>query len=153
MCFRGSTIRGKMNRADRYVLSALSRTAGARRYVLERREKRTSGKHRAVKQLWQSCGPGCADGNNDTCVGYTSQSRTPRHKHGGRHGKSYGAAGPPPSALPLRNIVIRNDPHIVKCGFCHIKTDNTFHGETHFHGRTVFHRDFQVSLLAKRNEK
>lgn len=39
MCFRGSTIRGKMNRADRYVLSALSRTAGARRQVPERREK------------------------------------------------------------------------------------------------------------------
>ena len=93
--------------------------------------KRTSGKHCAVKQLRQSCGPGYADGNNDTCVGFTSQSRTPRHKNGGRHEKSYGAAGPPPSALPLRNIVIRNDPHKEKCGFCHIRTFNAFHRETY----------------------
>ena len=43
MCFCGSMIRGKMNRADRYVLSALSHTAGARRYVPERREKGRAG--------------------------------------------------------------------------------------------------------------
>ena len=86
MCFRGSTIRGKMNRADRYVLFVSSRAAGARKYVPERREKDVSDKHSVVKQFRQNCGSRRTSGNNDTCVGYTSQSRAPRHKHGGRHG-------------------------------------------------------------------
>ena len=122
----------QVNRVNRYVPSVSSRAAGARKYVPERREKDVSDKHSVVKQFRQNCGPGYADGNNDTCVGYTSQSRTPRHKNGGRHGKSYGAAGPPPSALPLINNMIYKNPHMVLCGFCCVMSRNTSHGENYF---------------------
>ena len=49
-------------------------------------------------------------GDNDTCAGCTSQSRAPRHKHGGRW-DSYEAVCRLPPGAPLRN---------------------SFHGERHF---------------------
>lgn len=35
--------------------------------------------------------PGITYGYDDTCVGYGSHRRTPRHGNGGRHYKTYGA--------------------------------------------------------------
>lgn len=75
----------QVNRVNRYVPFVSSRAAGARKYVPERREKDVSDKHSVVKQFRQNCGSRRPSGNNDTCVGYTSQSRTPLHKNGGRH--------------------------------------------------------------------
>lgn len=53
-----------------------------------------ANKASAVKLLRQSSGPRTAYRHYDTCVGYASQRRTPRHGNGGRHEKSYGAALP-----------------------------------------------------------
>lgn len=48
--------------------------------------------HLYCKQLWQSCiGRELRYRDDDTCVGYGSHRRTPRHGNGGRHYKTYGA--------------------------------------------------------------
>lgn len=47
---------------------------------------RWSEQHQRRKQFTgKSCRPWRAYGYDDTCAGYTSQSRAPRHKNGGRH--------------------------------------------------------------------
>ena len=50
-----------------------------------------------ASSLWQGCRPWSLCGDYDTCAGYTSQSRAPRHKHGGRHVNPMERFSPPPS--------------------------------------------------------
>lgn len=65
----------------------------------------------AAKQLWQGCGPGRTYGDDDTCAGYTSQSRAPRHEHGGRHNNPMERPCPPPSEKPLNTKCEVLHPH------------------------------------------
>lgn len=83
-----------------------------------------SDQHQHRKQSWQGCGRKHAYGYNDTCAGYTSQSRAPRHKHGGRHNNPMERLCPPPSEQPLHINCENLHPHRLRCGFCHKETQD-----------------------------
>ena len=73
--------------------------------------QRPSALSRGSYSFWQGCWRGYANGR-DTCVGYASQRRTPRHKNGGRHGKKpMERQAQPPSVFAFDINVIPFDPH------------------------------------------
>ena len=115
---RGRMVTRQLNKSIKYVLYGGSRTAGARRCfpTMGSGAADTS----AAKQPWQGCGPGDTYGE-DTCVGYASQHRTPRHGNGGRHVRPMERL----CQLPFESAYVFNvnckSRTVYRCGFCRLQ--------------------------------
>ena len=118
------------NRAIRYIPYVSSRTAGAPGSPTgkggENREGR-SEHHQRRRQLWQGCGPRSTYGYNDTCVGYASQRRTPRHQHGGRHVDPMERQPAAVCSAFDKWNVKRKIRTARRCGFCHLMRPTVGH--------------------------
>lgn len=84
-----SKIIPQLNRAIKYIPYVLSRAAGAPGRSSPKggagREDGANQHQRRKRPHGKGCRPRHAYGYDDTCAGYTSQSRAPRHGNGGRH--------------------------------------------------------------------